>query len=238
MSLVFTMLLAAFLSDIGEVKSGALLQTLPDDGAWTTFQIHVTGDNRDLSFTWTVRSVGTVVHDGKLCRYLELEQKIDAGPKEIFTYQLVNTTCRAVIPEAEFGEGKNPLAHAVYIWVQKNQDSPISVSSIDLYDPILAAIIRGPVSDLKAEDGSDRIQWQRDNIDCRVIAGKREMDFFGAKVVLSARVLRNHEIPFSIGGIRQELKATLGNADYQVTVRADLLDLGTDAKPTLGQLTP
>lgn len=237
MSTILMLLLAVGLADTGEIKTAALLQTLPDDGAWTTYQIDVTGDEQNLSLTWTVRSVGTVMHDGKVCRYLELEQKCD-GQKQIFSYPLTNMTLRAVIPESEFGEGKDPLAHAVRIWRQKEQDNAIGITSIHLQDPVLAAILCGPVSELKLESDSERIHWQRGELSCRVIAGQREMDFFGNKVVLSSHVLRHNDIPFSVSGIRQELKATVANTDYRVTVKATLLDHGTDARPTLGQLTP
>lgn len=75
MAVFFTMLLAVSLSDTGELKTGALLQTLPEDGTWAKFRIKVNGDDQDFSLTWTVRSVGTVKHNGKLCRYVELERQ-------------------------------------------------------------------------------------------------------------------------------------------------------------------
>jgi hypothetical protein len=233
---LFSPLLALFAA--AESRTGALLQALPDDGAWVTFQVNVAGDSKDVGLTWTLRSVGTVLHEGKPCRFLELEQKVDNGPQEILVYALGNVTWRVIVPEAAAGDGKDPLARAVKIWRQFGDEAPLAVTSLDAADPILAAILRGPVANRKVEERPEKINWQRGELECRVVSGQEELDFFGAKLRLNTRVLRQDEVPFGVAGLRQEIQAKAGETDYTVKIHATLRDHGTGAKAKLPQLTP
>jgi len=234
---MFLMLSATF-AGADEVKSGALLQTLPKDGQWASYLIQINGDGKDLSLNWKLRSVGTCFHEGKPCRYLELEQICENGSQEVYGYSLASTVWRSVIPEAAFGKDKNPFESAVKIWIQKDPQPATVVDSIDVQDPILASIIRGPSNNLKVEDKTETIVWQKGELPCRVVCGTRELQFAGYKVEFISRVLRNDSIPFTVAGIRQELKVSLGAVEYKVSIKADLRDHGSGAEPKLPQLTP
>ena len=238
MNTALTVMLAMSCFGLDEPKTGALLQALPPDGAWVTFQVVATGEGKNVPLTWTFRSVGTSFHEGDVCRNLELEQACDNGVQQIFGYALEPKIWRIIVPESAFGEGKDPFAKVVKIWVQQAGNSPKSITSLEVQDPILAAIVYGPSAKLKAETQSEKIEWQRGELSCQVTSGTREIDFLGAKVEMNSRVLRHPDVPFSIVGLRQEIKATFETLEYKASVKATLRDYGTDAKPKLPQLTP
>ena len=238
MSIALSLMLAFSVFGAEDSKSGTLLQTLPPDGAWVKSQVSVTTHEKDISLTWNLRSVGSVVHNGEMCHHLELEQVPDGGSQQIFNYVLSNTTWRLVIPEKEFGEAKDPLASATKIRLQQVEGVPEMVASLDTQDPILAGIVRGPVSNVKVEVDQETIGWQRGELTCGVISGRRNFEFAGIKFEMDSRILRNHDIPFSVGGLRQELKAIFNAMEYKVGIKATLVDHGSDAKPKLSHLVP
>lgn len=215
MNFAVTFIVAAVLLDANAAQSGVLLQTLPDDGAWVTFLVTAGSDGNDVSVTWTLRSVGTAFYEGRKCRYLEVEQSCENGPQQIYFYQLRPFVLRALVPEDAFGEGKDPLAHAVRMWAQEGDKSPVTIASADGPDPILAAIVSGPVANLNAESRPEKISWQRGELNCSVLSGNRELKFVGIPLTLTTRVLRSEEVPFSIGGLRQDIKAVFNGKEFR-----------------------
>jgi hypothetical protein len=221
-----------------EIKSAPLIHTLPADGAWSAFQVAIDVEGRTVPATWTIRSVGRVMHQDKPCRCLEMELKCDDGPQQIIVYNLENTTWRLIIPEDEFGEGKDPVAHVVKSWQQIGKSDPVLQPSIANADPMFAAILKGPAGKLKVEDAKEKIQWQQGTLECRVLSGSQEIEFAGANLTITSRIFQNSDVPFSMAGMRKELKATVGGMDYEVRIKATLRDHGKDAKPKFPQLVP
>ena len=133
-----------------EPKSAALIQTLPTDGAWVDFNANVKINGQEIVPSWTVRSVGQAFHGGKQCRFLEMDQSSE-------TEQLPKTMWRVLVPEDEFGEGKDPLSKAVKRWVKIGTNEPEAVDSIELKDPIFAMLLAGPKQNLKNEEAKEKI---------------------------------------------------------------------------------
>src|SRR5262245_29211110 len=124
MHVVSSLLTICCLTFADGLASSPLLQTLPADGAWASFDLKVDVEDREIRTVWTARSVGKIDYQGKPCRFIELEQICDGPIVPAFgVVPIVNQCWRAVVPEEEFGVGKNPLAHAVKIWV-RNGDEP------------------------------------------------------------------------------------------------------------------
>lgn len=230
--------LVATLTYAEEVKSAPLIHTLPADGVWSTFQIAIDVESRTVPAVWTIRSVGRVTHQDKPCRCLELELTCPDGPQQIIVYYLENTTWRLIIPEEDFGAGKDPLAHIVKAWRQVGTSDPVLQASVANADPLFAAILKGPAGKLKMEDVKEKIEWQRGKLECQVLSGSQEFEFAGANLTMTSRIFRNADVPFSTAGIRKELKASVGGVDYVVRIKADLRDHGKDAKPKFPQLVP
>lgn len=239
MTAVSSLLILSCLAFADAPKSSPLLQTLPEDGEWVSFAITISVDGRELTPTWTTRSVGKTTHEGKPCRFVELEQTCETPYPPIYgVVSIGNQTWRFLVPEEEFGEGKHPLAHAVKIWTQNEKEAPVVVTSLAVRDPILDVILRGPSSHVKHEEQTEKITWQRGESTCSVISGSNETDFAGAKLRLDHRLLRQPEVPFGVAGMRQTITATFGAEEYVAKLTMNLRDHGVGAMPKLPQLVP
>ena len=71
-------LMFSLLTFADEPKSAALIQTLPADGIWATFNVLIKVNGRETLPTWSIRSVGQAFHGGKQCRLIELEQSSES----------------------------------------------------------------------------------------------------------------------------------------------------------------
>ena len=225
------LLFCTLLFGADEPKSAALIQTLPADGAWVTFNVNIVVNGTEVVPTWLVRSVGKADHEGKPCRFIELEQKCPTPP-------LGNVTWRLLVPESEFGSGKHPFGKALKIWIQREADQPQAVDSIAQEDPIFAALIVGPTSDVMVLKEKEKVAWQRGNLECEVVTGNQESDFLGAKLKMSHRVLRHGDIPFGLAGMKQDITFGAAGAKQEVKITMTLQDHGMDAKPKLPELKP
>lgn len=220
-----------------EAKLAPLLQTLPADGAWSTLSVTVKVDGQEFVVTGTVRSVGRSLHGGKPCRFIEYEQTVE-NPPAIDVPQLGNLTFRMLVPEEEFGVGKDPLSKAVKRWVKIEKLEPEVVESLELRDPIFAILLQGPRKNLKTEDAKEKVSWQRGELDCTVVTGQNELEVGVVKLKMDLRVFQHAEVPFGIAGLHQDLKASFGGQEYDIAIRVSLRDYGTDAKAKLPELVP
>jgi len=218
-------------------KSAALMQTLPPDGAWVTFNVTVKVNDQEFAMTGTARSVGQVFHGGKTCRFIEYEQTVDAPPA-LNIPQLGNLTWRLLVPEEEFGEGKDPLSKADKTWVKIDAMQPEAVESVELKDPFFAILFQGPKKNLKIDDAKEKVIWQRGELECSVISGQNDLEIGVVKLNMTHRILRHHDVPFGIAGMQQELKVSFGGQDEKVAIRVSLRDHGNDAKAKLPDLQP
>ena len=230
-------LLASDAAIAEEPKSAALIQTLPADGAWVTFNVNAKVNDQEFVLTGTVRSVGQALHGGKPCRFIEYEQATDAPPA-IDIPQLGNLTWRLLVPEEEFGEGKDPLGKAVKKWVKFDKAEPEAVESIEQKDPIFASLFQGPKQNVKTEDSKEKVSWQQGNLECSVITGRNELEFGIVKLNVTHRVFRHRDVPFGIAGVQQDLNVSLAGQEQKASVRASLRDHGKDAKAKLSDLLP
>ena len=214
-----------------EPKSAALIQTLPPDGVWAEFNVNVKLNGQEIVPTWKARSVGQAFQGGKPCRFIEMEQTCDHP-------QMPNMTWRLLVPEDEFGEGKDPLSKAVKRWVQMETNEPEAVESIELKDPIFAMLLAGPKQNLKAEEAKEKVNWQQGDLECSVISGRNEIELGSAKLSMVHRVFRHKDVPFGLAGMQQELNASFGGPKQAAIIKMTLKDHGKEAKAKLPDLVP
>ncbi len=221
-----------------EPKSGALMQTLPADGAWVTYSINVTVNEQESSMTIEGRSVGQAFYDGKKGRFIEYEQTVGTA-SDINIPQLGNLTWRLLVPEEAFGEGKDPISKATHKWVQYGTQEPEVVESIQVKDPIFFTLFQGPQKNLKFETSQENIVWQQGTLKCRVIAGDNEKSFGQMSMKMAHRLFVHPDVPFGIGGLHQDLSLDFGGGPpVKVSIHATLRDHGKNAKPKLPNLVP
>lgn len=230
--IALSMVLSVFDTAIAdEPKSAALVQTLPADGVWVTFNVNGKANGVEFLPTWTLRSVGQAFHGGKQCRFIEMEQTSEQP-------QLPNMTWRFLVPEDEFGEGKDPISKAVKCWVKMGKSEPEAVESFQLKDAVFAMSLAGPKQNVKLEDAKEKITWQQGDLECSVISGRNEVELGIVKFSMSHRVLRHKDVPFGLTGMQQDLNASFGDRKQSATIKITLRDHGKDAKAKLPDLVP
>ena len=236
LTVLYAISISPLLTLADEPKSGALMQTLPSDGVWVTFNVNVKVNEQESIMTITGRSVGQAVYDGKQSRYIEYEQTVGT-PSDINIPQLGNLTWRLLVPEEAFGEGKDPLSKATHKWVQYGTQEPEVVESLQLKDPIFATLFQGPQKNLKFENAEEKIVWQQGELKCRVISGENEKSLGQMTMKMAHRLFVNRDIPFGIGGLHQDLSLDFGGGPpVKVVIHATLQDHGKNAKPKLPNL--
>ena len=239
MNVASSLLLISSLLAAEEPSACPLVQTLPPDGSWVSFDLQIDVDGREIRTVWTTRSVGQTPYKGKLCRFIELEQTCDGPIEPVYgIVPIMNQCWRAVVPEEEFGEGKYPLGRALKVWVQTGQGAPEAVPSIAARDPLVDALARGPAANLKIDNNPEKLAWQRGELMCDALSGNNETDFAGLTLRLEHRVLKNKQIPFGVAGTRQKITASFAGTDYPAGLKLTLRDYGQDAKAKLPELKP
>ncbi len=231
-SLVLGSWLLAFDTAIAdEPKSGALIQTLPKDGTWAEFNVNLKLNGQEAVPKWSLRSVGQAFHGGKQCRFLEMEQTCDHP-------QLANVTWRLLIPEDEFGEGKDPLSKMVKCWVKYEPNEPELLESMQLKDPVFAMLLAGPKQNLKNEEAKEKVSWQQGDLECSVVSGHNEIELGNTKFGMKHRIFRHKDVPFGLAGMQQELNLNFGGQKQSATIKMTLKDHGKEAKAKLPDLQP
>ena len=231
-SLVLGSWLLAFDTAIAdEPKSGALIQTLPKDGTWAEFNVNLKLNGQEAVPKWSLRSVGQAFHGGKQCRFLEMEQTCDHP-------QLANVTWRLLIPEDEFGEGKDPLSKMVKCWVKYEPNEPELLESMQLKDPVFAMLLAGPKQNLKNEEAKEKVSWQQGYLECSVVSGHNEIELGNTKFGMKHRIFRHKDVPFGLAGMQQELNLNFGGQKQSATIKMTLKDHGKEAKAKLPDLQP
>ena len=221
-----------------EPKSGALMQTLPADGAWVAYSVNVKVNEQESLMTITGRSVGQAFYDGKQGRFVEYEQTVGTA-SDINIPQLGNLTWRLLVPEESFGDGKDPISKATHKWVQYGTQEPEVVESLQLRDPIFATLFQGPQKNLKFEAAEEKIVWQQGELKCRVISGENEKSLGQMTMKMAHRLFVHRDIPFGMGGLHQEMSLDFGGGPpVKVIIHATLRDHGKNAKPKLPNLVP
>jgi len=216
-----------------ESQSGALFQTLPEDGVWAKYDVALKIDNQEVALAWQARSVGKGFHDGKECRLLELEQH---SPDANLGINFPRVIWRLMVPESEFGSNKHPLSKAVKVWRKEGEQDSVLHDSLVAADSLFAGFVSGPQSDVKRGDSKAKHSWQRGELECDVVSGRGEALLNTAKFTLQHRVLREKSVPFGFVATHAEL--SIEGQATKITAKVLLVDYGKGAEPKLPQLMP
>ncbi len=224
-------LMLSLLSFTDEPKSAALIQTLPADGTWATFNVLIKANGREILPTWSIRSVGQAFHGGKQCRLIELEQSSDSP-------EFPNTTWRLVVPEDQFGNEKHPLGKPAKVWRQMNKLDPEVIENMEVADVLFVTLLKGPIQNVKTEEAKEKVNWQQGDLECAVVSGSSLIELGNAKIEWQHRVFRHEKVPFGFAGARLELRAEAGGQKTEASIQMLLRDHGDKAQPKLPDLRP
>ncbi len=217
-----------------EAAAGGLFQTLPEDGVWVKFDVALKVDAQEVPLVWQARSVGKGFHDGKECRYIELEQH---SPDALLaSTAFPRVIWRLMVPESEFGADKHPLGKAVKVWRKEGEQDAVPHDSLLAADSLFAGFVAGPQSDIKRGETKEKHAWQRGELECEVVTGRGSAMLNTAKFAIQYRVLREKTVPFGFVSTNAEL--TIEGQATKITAKISLVDHGKGADAKLPQLMP
>jgi hypothetical protein len=208
----------------GAAHADALVQALPADGSWVQYHVNIKDDNVERPCTWNIKSVGKKMVEDVPCRWIELHGKADD----------LNVVFKLLIPEKEFGKGKNPLANAKKVWFKRGEEvPPKEISGIAEVDPIFAMILEGPTAEIKKRDKNEPIKWQSGEFDSEVYDGQNRQEFFGNKLEFTHTIWKHADVPFGVTAMKQLMILKVGAEPVTASIDMTLKDLGKDAKSEL-----
>jgi len=202
-------------------RADALVQTLPEDGEWVQFHVNLKIGGQATEPTWTLKSVGSKQVGGAKSRWIELQSK--HGERNVVLF-------KCLVPESEFGKGKNPLAAAQQVFVKYADQEPRQVESMAAADPVLWMILSGPPEPSKLDE-KEAVELQSGRVECEVFTGASKGEFAGAKLELEHRLLMSDKVPYRVAAAK--FRVTVAGSDFTASVDCVQKDSGKDAKSEL-----
>jgi len=199
------------------------LQTLPEDGEWVQFQVNLNVGGQATTPVWTVKSVGKKELADVAYRWIELESKEADRSVVIF---------KCLVAESEFGKDKNPLAHALQVFVKYADQEQREVETLAAADPALALILSGP-AEAKKLDTKEGVELQNGRIECDVVTGVAKSELGTAKFQMDFRLLMSDKVPHGLAGAKIKIEAEFGGSKLMGSAELSLKEHGKGAKSAL-----
>jgi hypothetical protein len=229
---IWVLCLFPFCFPLSAFAEGIIYQ-LPDDGAWTSFNVSGRGIAPDgtvtvtIEGTQTLRSVGRSAVDNKQCRWIEIESEMTfqrkGGPPAAF-----KEIIKVLVPEAHLVKGENPRGHVIKAYKGnaaetirelnlKGKDAREIQSLDELFHSPLKLVSALAVSEIKTEKQT----WK-----CDGFTGKSDED----GTVFTTDTRTNKEAPFGVVTYRYEKDRQRNNKSQgKRTMEWRLVDFGNDA---------
>jgi hypothetical protein len=193
-----------------------LFQTLPEDGVGVKFHVNMVLNGAENIRTWQIQSVGKRLEAGKPARWIEMHGgAYDGRPLK---YKLL-------IPESEFGRGKNPLGKATSAWRKVRDQAPEKIENFKNADVFLYTLLSGPGKDVKKLDNKKQIGWQNGNFDCEVVEGSARLSLGIFDLTVKHRCFYDEKAPFGFVGTEQDFNITVNGKTDHATIEALVVDI-------------
>lgn len=193
-----------------------LFQTLPEDGAGVKFHVNMVLNGVEQVRTWQIFSVGKHTKSDRPARWIELHGNAFDGTLVKF---------KLLIPESDFGRGKNPLGKATEAWRKFRDQSPEKLEDFKTAEPFLYTLLCGPGKDVKKLDDKKQIGWQKGNFDCDVLEGTSRLSLGIVNMTVKHRCFHHEKAPFGFVGTRQEFEVTVNGKTDHATIEAIIVDI-------------
>lgn len=179
------------------VRADGLIYQLPADGTSVRYNTEVTfvnnGQERMLTGSLTISSVGQTTVDNEKCRWIEFKNvtKTDQGERIAIA--------KFLIPEKDLGKGKSPADHMLRGWVKQGDMEPVTVS-----DPkslpgrmMLVGYLAGPAPNAKELDKVE-VDGPLGKLACAGVTGDQEFQRDNGSLSINFENRLNEKAPFGV----------------------------------------
>lgn len=197
-----------------------IFQFAAPTGAWVKFEGTLTIDKGEQPVRYLVKSGEVESRGGQELQWIEL-LALDTKVQEEKTV----VKFRLLIPSAEFGEGKDPLANATEVTAQFGEEPPRSILGIAEIDPPFAFALSGP-GESEPLPEPEVVDWQGGKLSCTAFNGESTQSLAGLKYEMQHHILRHKEVPFQVASVRQETTAVFGSEKRTAVLAVQIVDFG------------
>jgi hypothetical protein len=232
------------------VKADELKAELPADGCWVRYRCvsKRDGDDGEIEDTDVFSLVGTVMEDGKRCRWVEWKTISTVnGEKETDIFKFL-------IPERELVESDRPLEGLIRAWrkSENQQAEPLLFNqalrvrsytgSADFtFGGIMLCVFRGPKRNWRPVDEKRMVEYQRGRLEVgegRVARhqASRTSPVSGQKIDFCREVTvwSHPHVPFGGAAVRMREELLVDNVLSVAYVRESTIeDFGADAQSAI-----
>ncbi|HUG92178.1 MAG TPA: hypothetical protein VML55_15160 [Planctomycetaceae bacterium] len=214
------------------LKADGLIHQLPKDGAWALYDLKFAisrgGEQRELTGTLRVASVGKTVEDGKDARWIEfrLDFKLpDEGERTILS--------KVLVPDEHLQAGKSPVDHIIRGWLKEPEADQARRIEGDNLGP-LPIFLGGPGKDHRKLDAETLKNEKLGEIEAAGAGGTIEYQEGNRQQAADYEVRTHEKAPFGVVTAKFTIRiqdeaepvgrATLTLSDIGDTALSDLPD--------------
>lgn len=224
---------------IPPADAGGLIQKLPKDGSWVEYHMEwklfgPQAADSEGTGTWTMRSVGTEMVDGKKCRWIEITEQLDATAGE----PKFERTYKFLIREKALQSGKDPRKHMIRFWWKAGSNDAKKYDGQQI-SAMALMFLHGRVESSKEIKLNKTVLYQRGEFKFEKARSEKEVHRWqhnGAQRAMTFQntLWLNEKVPFGTAASKIETKFSENDKYLWTWIRkCSLSDFGTGAKSAL-----
>jgi hypothetical protein len=225
------------LVDVLPAAADGLIQSLPPDGSWVTFEAGgegsgPRGDSKvTFSGTVTIKSVGREAVDGEECRWIEIATALKFERPDRQGEQ--SEVIKLLVPEKYLTRAEDPRQHVLKAWSRIGKDVPREldlngkdariVESLDeLFHAPFAAVGAAEKVEFRAPAGA---------YPCLLREGSERTQAGDAVTEMKNKAWLTDQIPFGVAGYRfEKVRSQNNKARGSRWMELKVAKVGTDAQ--------
>ena len=215
------------------VCADGLIYQLPDDGTSVVYEMEMTVGLTDLPVTGdgtlSVSSVGQVVVDNEMCRWLEFKMEMKLAGRER------TVISKLLIPEKHLGLGKSPIDNVKKCWLKENDGEAHEVEDAKgQMGGQLFAFLSGPLKDVKKLK-QEVVASKLGELPCEGSTGRLEFKQGDNHIAAEIEARLHDKAPFGVvawrielglfsrdGLLRESVYMTLKLAEFDKNAKSEL----------------
>lgn len=210
-------------------RADGLLYQLPENGAWVKFDLEMEMERGEVKQegggSLRMSSVGMSVEGDKKCRWIEFRLDFKAGERKR------TIVAKALVPESELKEGKDPLANRVRGWI-KMQDRDVVELTDDKLGP-MSAFMAPALTDVKELEPS-AVESKLGKLSCAGLTGQTTFKEGSATNAVKLETRRHAKAPFGVVTSKMAIEILRdGEVTGAAKMNFTLSDFGDGAKSEL-----
>lgn len=230
-------LISAFLITTTPALAGGLIQKLPKDGAWIRYTITFkqTGPyERESTLDATLKLVGTTMHGGEKCRWVEWKNILSDGGKAS------TSILKLLIREADLKAGAKPVVRIIRAFHRDPRGNVVEWKQDQVSQSTHGTLMFGAIKKPKTIKSARTIEYQKGKLKITsAVTGEIALKWPGklpadARHVVTRTIWKHKSVPFGAAVVEMKRQFFLKDKVTATTTTTHVVqDFGTGAKSAL-----